>query len=642
MIKTKSKINWQNSLLATLALILLIVTASFIVSRRINGREEQRSFDTLYQEAAFLVQNIENQVASDREQLEMLATVAGSFSDPQDPKLWSILDSYTAVGMMSDLSMLLPDGTIIFSGTESIDSSGFLSFRDIAAKGAHISGRETSLITGAYLLRHYVPVVRNGETIAMLYGIVDLETLPKDLTFSLYGGKAAVYIIDGETGDFLLDTWHAGDDLGNFWDMGERPLAAGYDKKAFEEGLFSGVPGHVVFRSNSAGTYLYYHYTPMNINQWRLAISVPEAVVFSSANQIRTILNLFLAFEAACFLFYLLWMLRYILRETGEKQRQVDTIHNVYNVAKLLFSAHEHQENIAPALKRIAHSTGGSAVSFWVDDLGEDGLFFSYHVPGSSDAAKGAMPDYIPALLKLFQAGKRIFEAYDPAALSPLFPNGVPKGTAGLAAIPLEDLEGTFCGILAVENPQRDRTSYSLLRSMCFSFSMLCQNLRSYGAIRTQGETDALTGVLNRNRYEQDLPNYRQWYRDSLACVYIDTNGLHELNNTLGHEAGDHMLRRTAAEILRRFGKTHSYRIGGDEFVIFAPDMPEAEVSHLCQELESVLMAENIHVSIGIRWADAVPDLTQFIQGAEGQMYAAKRAYYALHDRQQRSRLPKQ
>ena len=369
-----------------------------------------------------------------------------------------------------------------------------------------------------------------------------------------------------------------------------------------------------------------------------------EAIVFSNANLIRNILNAFLVFEAVCFLFYFLWMLRYVRRETGEKQRQVDTINNVYDVAKLLFSAHEHQENISPALERIAHNTGSSAVSFWVAGLGENGMFFSWHTSEGSSATGSEIPNYIPVLLKLFQAGQPYFEAYDAAALSPVFPDGVPKGIVGLAAIPLEDMKGALCGILAAENPQRGQVTYSLLRSMEFSFSMLCRNLRGYSAIRIQGETDVLTGLLNRNCYERDIPDYWQWYRDSLACVYIDTNGLHELNNTLGHEAGDNMIRRTAAEILRRFGKAHSYRIGGDEFVAFVPDMSEDAVSRLCQEMESVLMAENIHISVGIQWADSVSDLNAFIQAAEGKMYAAKRSYYAdeAHDRRRRHRLPGQ
>ncbi len=642
--KTKHGIRWQISLIVTLVLILLMIAGSFIASNQINDMEEQRSFETLYQEAKSLVQEIETRAGSDREQLEMLSAVAASFPDLRDPELWEILDSYTTVGMMSDLSLLLPDGTVILSGSEELDASAVLSFGDIAAQGAHITDRETSLITGGYILRHYVPVVQNGEITAMLYGIVDLDTLPEDLFFSPYGGRAALYIIDGATGDFLLDTWHAGSEPGNIWALGERAMAPGYDHEQHQAGLINGTSDYVVFVSNTTGEYLYFYYTPLNINQWRLALSVPEDLVFSSATLIRNVLNLFLVFEAVCFILYFLWMLRYVRRETGEKQRQLDTINNIYDVEKLLFNAHEHQENIAPALEKVAHNTGSSAVSLWVMGLGEaPGAFFAWSASGEglpTGPAGTEAPEYIDRLLKLFQDGQSHFEAYDVAGLSPLFPGGVPGNITGLAAIPLEDMNESLCGILTVINPRRGHATPALLRSVGFSFSMLCRNMRSYNAIRAQGETDALTGLLNRNRYERDLPGYRQWYRTSLACVYIDANGLHELNNTLGHEAGDTLLRRIAAEIRRRFGKTHSYRIGGDEFLIFVPDMTEATVSHLCMELEEALLAEGIHISAGIQWSDTISDLTAFIQAAEGKMYAAKRAYYANRNLDHRQRYP--
>ena len=51
-------------------------------------------------------------------------------------------------------------------------------------------------------------------------------------------------------------------------------------------------------------------------------------------------------------------------------------------------------------------------------------------------------------------------------------------------------------------------------------------------------------------------------------CVYIDANGLHELNNERGHEAGDLMLRFGAESLMEQFPKGSLYRVGGDEFVV--------------------------------------------------------------------------
>lgn len=69
-------------------------------------------------------------------------------------------------------------------------------------------------------------------------------------------------------------------------------------------------------------------------------------VVFSSAREIQSLFRVFLAFEAICFFLYFLWMVFYVRSVTDEKQRQLDTIHHIYDVDKLLFNAHENRQNL--------------------------------------------------------------------------------------------------------------------------------------------------------------------------------------------------------------------------------------------------------------------------------------------------------
>ena len=59
----------------------------------------------------------------------------------------------------------------------------------------------------------------------MLYGVGDLKVLPEKAESTAYGGQAAVYVADGATGDFLVDTWH--DTLGNIRDLGKRESKSG-------------------------------------------------------------------------------------------------------------------------------------------------------------------------------------------------------------------------------------------------------------------------------------------------------------------------------------------------------------------------------------------------------------------------------
>ena len=137
--KTQNDIRLGHSLLTTGVMIVLIVAASFGVTNYISRMEEERSFDRLYEEAGSLADNIEMYAENDREELEMLAIVLTQYEDLSSPELWSLLDSYTNIGMMSRVELLLPGDVVLTRGGKSVDAGGLLSFEAEAAKGAHIT-----------------------------------------------------------------------------------------------------------------------------------------------------------------------------------------------------------------------------------------------------------------------------------------------------------------------------------------------------------------------------------------------------------------------------------------------------------------------------------------------------------------------
>ena len=143
--------------------------------------------------------------------------------------------------------------------------------------------------------------------------------------------------------------------------------------------------------------------------------------------------------------------------------------------------------------------------------------------------------------------------------------------------------------------------------------------------VKNEGERDALTGLYNRNRYEQDLNRLDSLYRTSLACIYIDVNGLHEVNNREGHQRGDDMLKAVAEHISLIFSGGHNiYRIGGDEFVILVSDMDESAVKEKTELLESILEEQCIYISAGYIWEKNVHSFEKRVRAAEKIMYAAK------------------
>lgn len=155
--------------------------------------------------------------------------------------------------------------------------------------------------------------------------------------------------------------------------------------------------------------------------------------------------------------------------------------------------------------------------------------------------------------------------------------------------------------------------------------------------LKAMSETDQLTGLNNRNCYEMSLGSYPNRFKDSICCIYIDVNGLHELNNTKGHQAGDEMLQYIADIVKKTFGQRDSYRIGGDEYVTFVTDRSLSEVEAKLSEMKERIAEKSYHAAIGYEFCDTKNvNMNDLIVVAESKMYKDKSEYYKTHDRRTR------
>lgn len=139
---------------------------------------------------------------------------------------------------------------------------------------------------------------------------------------------------------------------------------------------------------------------------------------------------------------------------------------------------------------------------------------------------------------------------------------------------------------------------------------------------------DALTGLMNRNRYHSALDQIELDPQHSLACVYIDANGLHELNNHLGHQAGDDMLKAVADALREQYHQEQVYRIGGDEFVVLCLDECKEEIQARAEQVRNLLRKQGYEVSIGISWCEHAEQIMEVINEAESLMQQDKRSFY--------------
>ena len=157
-------------------------------------------------------------------------------------------------------------------------------------------------------------------------------------------------------------------------------------------------------------------------------------------------------------------------------------------------------------------------------------------------------------------------------------------------------------------------------------------------AQKIQITTDALTGVCSRHAYSAALENLNQ--KETLppdfVAFSIDINELKHVNDTLGHEAGDELIRGAADCIQKVMGAgIPCYRTGGDEFVVLTEmshDMIDRKLSELEQALNhwSGNKVKELHLAVGYAVASDYDDMSaeKLVAEADLAMYEAKTAYY--------------
>lgn len=156
------------------------------------------------------------------------------------------------------------------------------------------------------------------------------------------------------------------------------------------------------------------------------------------------------------------------------------------------------------------------------------------------------------------------------------------------------------------------------------------QNLqKSDAAILEYYNYDVLTKLYSRGKYEQDIIKLQKLNKlEDFICIYIDAVGLHEVNNHLGHTAGDYMLCSIADGIREHFVNSWYYRIGGDEFVVFCFHQKEAEIQQRICRLRETLQKEEYEISVGMEVSHKDLPLTEIINRAEYAMRYDKEKFY--------------
>lgn len=156
------------------------------------------------------------------------------------------------------------------------------------------------------------------------------------------------------------------------------------------------------------------------------------------------------------------------------------------------------------------------------------------------------------------------------------------------------------------------------------------ERLRS---LQRLAEEDPLTGLPNRRAFDQALGEalLRRGSRP-FALLLMDLDRFKQINDTLGHDAGDHAL-AAFARGLREAVREGDFvaRIGGDEFAAILHGVTEAvcpeAVARLEPKLKQDLLLESglVRLAASIGWSHSGPHAEQMLRVADQSMYEAKR-----------------
>ncbi len=222
----------------------------------------------------------------------------------------------------------------------------------------------------------------------------------------------------------------------------------------------------------------------------------------------------------------------------------------------------------------------------------------------------------------------------------------VGSGSTAAASFPII-YDGETYGWFTVDvtnHPERLDDDVELtgrLRALGGQAAVAIRNGRLLGEIRHRALHDSLTGLPNRvlvlDRISQKLSKARREHTD-VAVLFIDLDGLKDINDSLGHAMGDRLLQAVAARFSGTLREADTVaRLGGDEFVVLADGLslaagPEQVAERLLDVLaEPFSLAGNgrapISISASIGIATGLRDSAEeLLRDADIAMYAAKSA----------------
>ena len=197
-------------------------------------------------------------------------------------------------------------------------------------------------------------------------------------------------------------------------------------------------------------------------------------------------------------------------------------------------------------------------------------------------------------------------------------------------------------GVLTLErlgpDAHFDDQEFELVKLFAGIVSIALRNAETFQAAEVRARTDDLTGLLNHGTFKDWLGRSVAAH-DPFGLVMIDLDDFKAVNDTLGHQAGDRLLREIADAILQGARDTDAvFRYGGDEFVVILPLSNAAGLAAVADRIQAAVaaveaagtewVAGEVQVSVSVGTAsfpDDGDDAEAILLAADRACFVAKR-----------------
>ncbi|HIZ84480.1 MAG TPA: bifunctional diguanylate cyclase/phosphodiesterase [Firmicutes bacterium] len=140
---------------------------------------------------------------------------------------------------------------------------------------------------------------------------------------------------------------------------------------------------------------------------------------------------------------------------------------------------------------------------------------------------------------------------------------------------------------------------------------------------------DPLTGLWNRARFHGYIQDFPHCPPRAVGVAFFDINGLKQINDRQGHDAGDRRLRTFANILQQHFPQDAAYRVSGDEFILVCENLPETDFYQRMESFKGQLWQNGESLaSCGYIWREKPKDMGELVKKADRLMYLHKNNYY--------------